>query len=142
LLEEVQKLTERLNNRLDFVHMVLLRAKVHAGLGRLLEAEAAFNQARQALLSRGIAYNAALVSLEMAVLLLKQGRSAEVRALVAELLPVLKAQKVTRETLAALDLFFKAVQQDTVTVEIASQCLRDLRRARGAEEGRPEKAAP
>jgi tetratricopeptide (TPR) repeat protein len=142
LLDEVQELTERLNNALDLVHLVWLRAKVHAGLGRPQEAEAAFEQVRQAFLSRGIAYNAALVSLELAVLLLEQGRPAEVRTIVNELVPVFKAQRVTREALAAFELFRNAVEQETITVELARRCLEDLRRAGGSMEGRPERTAP
>jgi tetratricopeptide (TPR) repeat protein len=141
LLGEIQELTERLNNALDLVRLVWLRAKVHAGLGRFQEAEAAFEQVRQVFLSHRIAYNAALVSLELAVFLLEQGRPAEVKTIVNELMPVFKAQRVTREALAAFELFRNAVEQETITVELARRCLEDLRRAAGPTEGRPEETA-
>lgn len=141
-LGEVQELTERLNNTLDLVRLVWLRAKVDDGLGRPQEAEAAFEQVRQDFLSHGIAYDTALVSLELAVLLLEQGRPAEVRTIVNELVPVFKAQRVTREALAAFELFRNAVEQETITVELARRCLEELRRAGRTTEGRPERTAP
>jgi hypothetical protein len=82
------------------------------------------------------------VSLELAELLQEQDRPAEVRTIVNELIPVFKAQCVTREALAAFELFRNAVEQETITVELARRCLEDLRRAEGPTEGRPERTAP
>jgi len=128
LLSEVQELTERLNNALDLMHLVWLRAKVDAGLGRPQEAEAAFEQVRQNFLSHGIAYDTALVTLELALLLLEQGRTAEVKTIAAELLPLFEAQKVTRESLATVKLFCDAARREKLTAEVAERCLKDLRR--------------
>lgn len=147
-LPGLQELTERLKNELDFVRLVWLRAKVDAGLGHPHEAEAGFEQVRKDLLTRGIAYDTALVSLELAVLLLQQDRTADVKSIVRELLPVFKAQRITREALATVELFRDAVDRETITVELARRYLNDLRRAGeltwkngAADEGRPERTA-
>ena len=137
LLPGVQELAERMGNRLDFGRYVWLGARLDAGLGRLEKAEAGFQQVRRDFLARGIAFDAALASLELAVLDLEQGRSAEVREIAAELLPVFKAQKVDREALATVHLFCDAARQETLTSEMARDYLKKLRKA-----GRPSPPAP
>jgi len=136
-LRSVQELAERLGNELDLVRYVWLQARIAAGLGRVAEAEAAFQQVRREFLARRIAYDAALVSLELAALCLDQGRPAEVQAIAAELLPVFKAQKVTREALGTVHLFCDAARQETLTADMARQWLKELRQAAG-----PSRALP
>jgi tetratricopeptide (TPR) repeat protein len=128
LLAEVRQHALQQGNDLNLVRLVWLQARIDAGFGKLDEAEAGFEQVRTEFLTRGIAYDTALVSLELAVLLLEQGRQAEVKSIVHELLPVFKAQRVNREALAAVGLFRDAVEHETVTVELACRCLEDLRR--------------
>jgi tetratricopeptide (TPR) repeat protein len=137
LLPGVQELAERLGNRLDLVRYVWFGARIDAGLDRPEKAEAGFQQVRRDFLARGIAFDAALASLELAVLYLEQGRSAEVREIAAELLPVFKAQKVDREALATVHLFCDAARQETLTAEMARGYLKKLRKA-----GRPSPPAP
>jgi hypothetical protein len=77
-----------------------------------------------------LAYNYALVSLELALLLLKQGLAGEVRALAEEMLWIFQAQGVQREALAALRIFCEAAQQETASGELVRRVLRYLYRAR------------
>ncbi len=109
--------------------LVWLRGTLDAGLGRPTQAERAFEQARKEFLASGIAYDAALVSLELSVLYLGQERTAEVKDLARELAPVFHLQGVSRETLATVKLFREAVEKETITMELAQQLLADLRRA-------------
>jgi DNA-binding XRE family transcriptional regulator len=134
-IREVRDLAEHLGNDLDLVRLGWLEAMNAAGLGNLSEAEAAFERTRKAFLARGIAYDAALVTLELAVLLLEQGRTAEVKTIAAELLPLFETQKVTRESLATVKLFCDAARREKLTAEVAERCLKDLRR--GAPSHRP-----
>jgi hypothetical protein len=78
---------------------------------------------------RGHAFNYALASLELALLLLKMGQPAEVSKLAAEMLPIFRAQKVKREALAALQLFCEAAKRKTATVELAGRLVKFLQRA-------------
>ena len=129
-LPGVQELVEQLGNELDLVRYLWLRARIAAGLGQLAAAEAGFQQVRREFLARRIAYDAALVSLELATLCLDQGRAAEVQAIAAELLPVFEAQQVTRESLATVKLFCDAARQETLTAAMTRRCLNDLRHGR------------
>ena len=135
LLPGVQELAEQLGNELDRVRHVWLRARIAAGLGQVAAAEAGFQQVRREFLARRIAYDAALVSLELAALCLDQGRAAEVQAIAAELLPVFEAQQVTRESLATVKLFCDAARQETLTAAMTRRCLKDLRQAGPATRG-------
>jgi tetratricopeptide (TPR) repeat protein len=130
LLDEVRRMTIELGYGLGLVRLGWLQGWIHAGLGRPYEAEAAFIQARKYFLERGISFDAALVSLELAVLYLEQGRTPEVKALARELASVFKAQDLAREALATLLLFQEAVEKETITVDLARRFLHDFRRAR------------
>jgi transcriptional regulator with XRE-family HTH domain len=137
-LPEVRGLAERLGEELDLARTVWLQAKARAGLGRLAEAEAAFGQAREVFRQRELAYDYALVSLDLALLLLEQGRAAEVRALAEEMLWIFRAQEVEREVLSALRLFCDAARKETASVELALRLVKYLYRAQNDPELRFE----
>ncbi len=130
LLEEVQRLALRVGNGLGLVHLAWFRGRLAAGLGRNAEAEAAFEEVRQEFLARDIPFDTGLITLELAALFQEQGRTAEVKKLARELAPIFQEQRVSREALATLMLFREAVEQETLTVEMARRLLEDLRRAR------------
>lgn len=132
LLGEVRRRTVELGFGLGLVRLGWLQGWIHAGLGRPIEAEEAFTQARRYFLERGISFDAALVSLELAVLYLEQGRTPEVKDLARELAPIFKAQDVAREAMATLLLFQEAVEKETITVDLARRLLQDFRRARNS----------
>jgi transcriptional regulator with XRE-family HTH domain len=129
LLPEVRALTARLDNKLDGLRLRWLEARVAAGLGRAAEAEAAFSQVRAGFAGEDIAYDAALVTLELAVVYLEQGRTREVKGLARQMGPIFKAQGVHREALAALKLFCDAVEKETATAELARRIVGYLYRA-------------
>jgi tetratricopeptide (TPR) repeat protein len=127
-LRQVRQQAGGLGNDLNLLRFGWLEARIAAGLGNRSEAEACFERTRKAFLARRIAYDAALVTLELAVLLLEQGRTAEVKAIAAELLPMFEAQNVAREALATVKLFCDAARRERLTAEMAERCLQDLRR--------------
>ena len=126
-LPAVQAMAESGDRPLDSVRVLWLRSKIAGGLGRRSEAEELLDRVRREFLSREIAYDTAVASLELAVLYLEDGRSAEVQTIAAELAPIFAAQQVARETLAAVELFCQAVQQETATAELVRGCLQELR---------------
>ncbi|HEX4966847.1 MAG TPA: hypothetical protein VF173_38920 [Thermoanaerobaculia bacterium] len=128
-LPEVQALAEKLGKELDLTRSMWLQAQVHAGLGRLAEARDAFEQVRQVFRLRELTFDYALVSLELALLLLKERRAAEVSTLAGEMLTIFRTQKVEREALAALQLFCEAAKRKTATVELARRVVKFLHRA-------------
>ena len=74
-------------------------------------------------------YDYALVSLELASVLLEQGEAMEVRTLASEMLWLFQAQGVHREALAALRLFCQAAKTEGATVELTRRILTYLHRA-------------
>jgi tetratricopeptide (TPR) repeat protein len=128
-LDEVRDLAERLGGELDLARVAWVAGKIAAGLGRASEAEAAFQQARDVFDRRGLTYEYALVSLELALILLEQGRTGETRTLAEEMLPIFQAQKVEREALAALQVFYDAAKRETATVELTRRVVKFLYRA-------------
>jgi len=75
-LPSVRELTAQLGNQLDLVRLRWVEARVDAARGRIAEALAGFEQVRREFTTRGIAYDTALVTLELAALLLDQRRTA------------------------------------------------------------------
>ena len=129
LLPEIRALTARLDNRLDTLRLRWLEGRVSAGLGLAAEAVEAFSQVRAGFAEQGIAYDAALATLELAVVLLQQGRTRDVKALARQMAPIFKAQGVHREALAALKLFCEAAEKEAATVELARRVVQYLYRA-------------
>jgi tetratricopeptide (TPR) repeat protein len=127
-LPEVQALAMRLGEELDLTRVVWLNGKIAAGLGRHKDAQGAFEQVRRVFSRRSLTLDYALVSLDLAVLLLEEGRTVEVKTLAEEMLQVFRTQKVEREALAALRLFCDSVQRETVTTELARRVVRFLHR--------------
>jgi tetratricopeptide (TPR) repeat protein len=130
LLEADAPLYSRFPEPWTQLRLLWLQADIAAGRGDLSAAERDYVATRDGFISQGIGYDAALVSLDLAVLYLRQGRSAEVRLLAEEMLPLFEAQDVSREALAALSLFLEAARRDQLTVETALEVTASLRAAR------------
>jgi transcriptional regulator with XRE-family HTH domain len=138
LLPEVRALAMALRKELDLVRVLWLDGKIAAGLDRHAEAASSFEQVRREFTAREIAWDSALVTLELAELYLREGRTWEVRALVEEMVWVFRSQGIHREALAALHLFFEAARKDAATVELARKVGRYLHRAQNDPELRFE----
>jgi tetratricopeptide (TPR) repeat protein len=122
-------------NWLDLVKLHRIEGEIAAGLGDLVTAEATFQQIRQDLEDAGRGYFAALATLDLANVCLRQGRTAEVRRLVAEAVSAFQALGVRREALSALHMLQDAAEHDQATLEIlrlASGILRRLQTESGA----------
>ncbi|HSS77848.1 MAG TPA: hypothetical protein VLV54_14030, partial [Thermoanaerobaculia bacterium] len=126
-LPEVRALAEKMGE-LDITRSVWLRAKVQAGLGRIDDARGTFEQVRRVFRQRELAFDYALVSLELALLHLGQGRTAEVRAMAEEMLTIFRTLKIEREPLAALQLFCDAARRETATADLARRVVKYLYR--------------
>ncbi|HEX7185122.1 MAG TPA: helix-turn-helix transcriptional regulator [Thermoanaerobaculia bacterium] len=129
-LPRVRELAEELRNELDLHRVRWLDGRILAGFGRTGEAHEAFEQVRRALTARGIAYDCALVTLELALLLLDQGRTAEVRSLALKMVWIFRSERVHQKALAALRVFCEAAKQETATLDLTRRVLRFLERAR------------
>lgn len=118
------------------LHVVWLRARIAWSRENLAEAERLFVEARERSIVRGVAFDTSLVSLELALVHLVQGRTREVERLATEALAVFAEQEVERETLAALELVAAAARQEALTREMVERAVSTLRDAPARRGGR------
>jgi len=130
LVEQVREMAAERGDENELVRILWLEGRIAAGLGSPIEARQFLAQARRAFTSRSMAADAALALLEEAVLLLEQGRTAEVKELTRELTWVLESKGVHREALAALQIFQRAAELEEATAEMVRGLLGFLYRAR------------
>lgn len=130
LADRVGDLATAEGDEIETFRVVWLRGRIQAGLGRRGEAQALLAQARQGFGQRKMAYDVALALLEETILLLEEGRIAEVKMLAQELEKLFQSKKVHREALAALRLFQEAAEHKAATPQLARRILQYLFRAR------------
>ncbi|HEX9940790.1 MAG TPA: hypothetical protein VGG03_02140 [Thermoanaerobaculia bacterium] len=102
----------------DLMKLHCIEGEIAAGLGDLVTAEATFQQIRQDFDDAGLGYEASIVSLDLAGVWLLQGRTAEVRGLVAEMVATFRALGVEREAMSALHMLQEALKRDQATLEV------------------------
>lgn len=112
------------------LRLLCVRAKIADARGDLDTAARLYAEAREGFIRQGIGYDVAIVSLELAMIYLKQGRTAEVRQLAEEMHPLFEAEGVHREATAALILFQNAAREDSATIELVREVTDYLKRAR------------
>jgi len=98
--------------------------------GKMEEAEPSFLDAWKGFVGESVGYDAARVSLDLALLYAEQGKTLELRQLAAEIQTIFSEEDVHREAIAALAFFEKAVRQDQATVEVIEDLSAFLERAR------------
>lgn len=103
-----------------------LRGRIAAGVGRPAAAESHLCAARDAYLASGDAFRAGLLSFDLAILFLEQGRSDEVREVARSMQRIFASQGLASRAFAALSLFQRAVAADTVTVAAARAWRRQI----------------
>ena len=109
-----------------------VKGKIARGLGQAGEAESLLLAARDGFLTEDIPYETALVSLDLAQLYAEQGRTAELKRLAAELVPIFASRQIHREALAALAFLQRAVEAERAGVEVVERVADYLRKARYA----------
>jgi tetratricopeptide (TPR) repeat protein len=130
LLPEVQGLFRDSAQPLDRVRLRWAEGSIALGQGRTGDAETFFREVQQAFLEKGMGYDAALVSLDLAVLYAQAGRTAEIQQLAGEVMPAFESREVHREAMAALLMFQQACEEERMTVQLARQIAAFLKRER------------
>lgn len=128
LLPEAQKLIEQVGMRCDSVRLRWMQGTIAAGLGRPDEAEEIFLELIEAFTEDRVAYDVALVSLELSALYARQGRTADVKRLASEMLPIFQSCEVHREALAALIVFQKAAEMEQLSLGLVEEVSSFLQR--------------
>lgn len=107
-----------------------LEGRIAASAGRFSEAETALREARRRFLERDLGYDASLVTLDLASLYLRQGRSEEVQRLADEMFPLFVARDVHRQASSALAAFKHAAEMERISLGLVQQIGAYLLRAR------------
>ena len=138
LVPETRDLHEKLGNAADLNRFCWLEGEIFLEMGDLAAAEDALLEAKQFYVQREIAYDAALVSLDLSLVYLKQQRTKELKALAREMLAIFRSLGIQREAFAALGFFRKALEiESSSTVTFVEELLEVLGKARELQEFQP-----
>lgn len=124
-VEELEPARYDQQMRLDW-----LEAMIRERQGRTEEAAVLYAAARDGFVQEGIAYDAALVSLDLAAMYLDHGLSADAARLARELSSLFWEGDLHREAVAALMLFQNAALQETATARQAREVSETLQHLR------------
>ncbi|HEY4574737.1 MAG TPA: hypothetical protein VIJ26_12250, partial [Thermoanaerobaculia bacterium] len=127
---ETRSLYLTLGEQTHLIRLRWLEGRIARDLGRLDQAETALREARDGFIERGIGFDAARVSLDLATVYLRQGRTADLKRLAAEMVPVFESRDVHQEALAALLLFRQAADAEEVTLGLLERISGYLQLAR------------
>jgi tetratricopeptide (TPR) repeat protein len=130
LLFHTRPLYLKLGDRMNLLRLRWLEGEVAQGLGRLEQAVAAFREVRHEFLGLGLGYDAALASLDLAAVLLQQGRRTDVRVLAEEMVTVFASRNIHREAMGAILFFCQAAKQEQAETDLAREVAGFLRAAR------------
>jgi len=106
-----------------------VKGKISRGLGQFEQAESLFLAAREGFIGEGIPYDTALASLELAMLYAEQGRTADLKRLAEEMVPIFSSLHIHREALAALAYLKQAAEAERATLDLVTGVAAYLRRA-------------
>jgi tetratricopeptide (TPR) repeat protein len=132
-LAQARPLYLRSDDRTTVLRFQWLEGSIASSLGRDEQAEGCLREAREGFIHVGAALEAALVSLDLVGLHLRQGRTAEVRELAAQMIEVFESLDSRQEALAAFILLRQAAERDRVTEALLKRLSASLRgpQARG-----------
>jgi tetratricopeptide (TPR) repeat protein len=113
---------------LDLARSHWLEGRIAAGIGDAARAELRFLEARAQLDKAHLSYDVALVSLDLAALWLKAGRTAEIRKLIDQTITIFRNRKIRREALGMLLVLRDALRQERATEALLRTVASDLLR--------------
>ena len=132
LLQQTRDLYVYVGDRMSLIRLGWLEGKIALALGHLDEAEALFLATRRELIDRKLAYDAALLLLDLAQVYARQKRGADMRRLAEEMLPIFQSRQVQREVVSVLIVFQRAAALEKVTVAMLQELTEYLEESRSA----------
>lgn len=130
LLREIRPIYRQLGNRQDLIRLRWAEGELARDLNQPLLAENAFLEVRKDFVEAGIGFDAALVSMDLALLFLEQGRYNEVQRLALEMQAIFESRDIHREAVAALVVFCEATERKRLTAELVRDITEYLEGAR------------
>jgi tetratricopeptide (TPR) repeat protein len=116
--------------RSDLQRLRWVEGRIAVSLGDPAKAERILLEVREAFIEDRLAFDAALVSLELATLYLGQHRLEETKRLATEMLQVFRSRDVHREALAALIVLQQAAEREQLTVGLVEEVTDFLKASR------------
>ncbi len=105
LVRQVREAALERSDENELTRVLWLEGRIAAGLGRISEVRSLLEQARRKFEQRAMVADAALTLLEEAILLLRDGQTAEAKVLARGLTGVLESKGLHREAMTAMRLF-------------------------------------
>lgn len=130
LLEATRPLYSVLGDAMNLIRLRWLEGNIAVAEGRLELGEEIYRGVGRELIDRQLGYDAALLSLDLAGILARQGRSQEMRELAGAMLPIFRSRDVHREAFAALIVFRKAAEMERVSLSLVQELSDYLRQCR------------
>ncbi|HYN22243.1 MAG TPA: helix-turn-helix transcriptional regulator [Thermoanaerobaculia bacterium] len=130
LMEEARPVAQKLGDEIVLIKFTWLEGRLLVGLGRGPAARCLLEEVIPQFEKLGLWYDVWLAGLELAGLLLDEGKTAEVKAMTPVLAKAFESEGVHREALGALKLFQEAAEREAATAELARRVLSYLFRAR------------
>jgi tetratricopeptide (TPR) repeat protein len=112
------------------IRMRWLEGRIAAGLGHTDAAEIALRDVRSRFLAEGLGVDAALAMLDLATLYIEAGRTADLRALACEMLPIFVSRDVHQQAAFALAELQDDMEAGRVSAEGIEEIVSYLRRSR------------
>jgi tetratricopeptide (TPR) repeat protein len=132
LLDGARPLYLQVGDQMSLLRLRWLEGKIASALGHFKEAEAFLRGVRTELIERELGYDAALLSLDLASIYAREGRTSEMRSLAEEMLPIFKSRDIHREAIVALFVFQKAAEMERVTLGLIQDVSGYLKESRAA----------
>ncbi len=117
---------------LDRARLTWLRGRIALGAGDRQRGEELLEEARHVFVDRGLAYEAAQVALELALIYAEAGRVADQRRLAEEMLPIFTSRDLHAEARAALKIYTEAARTQAAGESLIRKLSAALDRAGGA----------
>jgi tetratricopeptide (TPR) repeat protein len=130
LLFHTRPLYFKLGDRLNLLRLRWLEGIVAVGLGRLEQAEVAFREVRGSYVQLSLDWDAAMVSLDLAGIFVRQGRSTDLLVLAEEMLAIFTARGIHREALQALAYLCSAARSEGVGITLIQEVAKFLEKSR------------
>lgn len=135
-LEDSEPFYRAMAKPADLCKLQWTQGRILLDEGALEEASERFAAVRDRFLEMDMPYEAATVSLELALAYAELGRVGDLKRLAVAMLPIFESRKVAREAMAALLCFREAAEAEAVTADLVHSVSRAMRRRGRHDRGR------
>lgn len=115
---EIQDLYGEFGDSLILLRTAWQQGRLLRDIGHLRPAEEALKRVRKGFSERGLAYEVAVVALDLSSVYIQLGEAELLRQVIAETIPILQSLRVARETLACLVQLRHLVDQQNEALEL------------------------